>query len=123
MKQTQTLPLLKTADPLEQVRSGWRRSLRPSAWRGRLPHAPVIGVAVLVSLAALLPLGFIVWITVQTGWQTASALVFRGRVGELLVNTVLLEACTIPLSVSSKGSVARPLCTSRVRPRRPLKAW
>ena len=29
---------------------------------------------------------------VQTGWDTASALVFRPRVGELLINTVLLEA-------------------------------
>ena len=56
-------------------------------------------MALLVALAALLPLGFVVWIAIQTGWETASALVFRPRVGELLVNTVLLEACTIPLAI------------------------
>lgn len=59
----------------------------------------VAGAAVLVSLLALLPLGFVIWITVQIGWQTASALVFRPRVGELLVNTLLLEACTIPIAI------------------------
>lgn len=68
-------------------------------WRGRLPNAAVVAVAVLVSLAALLPLGFVVWIAIQTGWATASALIFRPRVGALLVNTVLLEACTVPLAI------------------------
>ena len=52
----------------------------------------MVGIALLVAVAALLPLGFIVWIAVQTGWTTVSALVFRPRVGELLVNTVLLVA-------------------------------
>jgi iron(III) transport system permease protein len=46
-----------------------------------------------------MPVGFVVWITLQTGWETASALVFRPRVGELLVNTLLLEACTIPIAI------------------------
>ncbi len=32
----------------------------------------------------------------ETGWETAMALVFRPRVGELLINTVLLLGCTIP---------------------------
>jgi iron(III) transport system permease protein len=59
----------------------------------------VTGFAVLVSLAALLPLGFVIWITIQTGWQTAIAMVFRARVGELLVNTLLLEAWTVPLTI------------------------
>ena len=57
-----------------------------------MPHAAVIGVALLVALAALLPLGFIVWVAIQTGWETAAALVFRPRVGELLVNTVAAGA-------------------------------
>ncbi|HLH97288.1 MAG TPA: iron ABC transporter permease [Xanthobacteraceae bacterium] len=65
---------------------------------GRLPGAMAVG-AVLVSALALLPLGFIVWITIETGWQTAYALVVRPRVGELLINVALLEACTIPLAV------------------------
>lgn len=55
--------------------------------------------AVLVSLVALLPLGFVVFITAQTGWQTVYELVVRPRVGELLVNTVLLEAVTIPIAI------------------------
>ena len=49
-------------------------------------------VALLVALLALLPLGFVIWVAIQTGWETASALVFRPRVGELLVNTALLVA-------------------------------
>lgn len=34
---------------------------------------------------------------IQTGWATVSALVFRPRVGELLVNSVLLVLWTVPL--------------------------
>jgi len=48
---------------------------------------------------SLVPLGFIVWITIDTGWAEVIALIFRNRVGELLVNTVLLELCTIPLCI------------------------
>ena len=55
-------------------------------------------LAAVVSILALFPLGFIIWITIETGWATASALVFRPRVGELLANTVLLLVCAIPLS-------------------------
>ena len=51
-----------------------------------------------LSLLALLPLGFIIWVTFETGWATASALVFRPRVGELLLNTALLLGCAVPLS-------------------------
>ncbi len=57
----------------------------------------IAGAALLVSATALLPLGFVGWVAVQTGWATLSALVFRPRVGELLVNTVLLVAATVPL--------------------------
>ena len=55
-------------------------------------------LAGIVSLLALLPLGFIIWVTFETGWATASALVFRPRVGELLLNTALLLGCAVPLS-------------------------
>jgi iron(III) transport system permease protein len=79
-------------------------SLIGDGWRGRLPKVSlprvwIAGIAALVSLFALLPMGFVIWVTIQVGWQTASALVFRGRVGELLINTALLEACTIPLAI------------------------
>ena len=45
-----------------------------------------------------MPLGFVVWIAWQTGWDVAAPLVFRPRVAELLVNTALLELCTLPAS-------------------------
>ncbi len=52
-----------------------------------------------VAFGALLPLGFILWIAIDTGWQTAFALIWRPRVGELLVNTLLLELCTLPPTI------------------------
>ncbi|PKA39310.1 iron ABC transporter permease [Rhizobium sullae] len=67
--------------------------------RGRMPHASVVVFATLVAVMSLVPLGFIGWVTADVGWQTVKALVFRPRVGELLVNTILLEALTIPLSI------------------------
>ena len=51
-----------------------------------------------MSLFALLPLGFIVWVAIQSGWTTVSTLVFRPRVGELLVNTVLLIVLAVPIT-------------------------
>lgn len=59
----------------------------------------ILAAAGLVSLFALLPLAFVVWIAIRSGWDTISALVFRPRVGELLVNTALLELCTLPVAV------------------------
>ncbi len=59
----------------------------------------VAGAALLVALAALLPLGFVVWVAIQSGWDTVVALVFRPRVGELLFNTALLVVVTVPLCV------------------------
>ncbi len=66
----------------------------------------VAGAALLVSLAALLPLGFVVWIAIQSGWATISALVFRPRVGELLVNTALLVLVTVPLCAALATALA-----------------
>lgn len=59
----------------------------------------VVVAALLISLAALLPLGFVVWVGYQAGWDTIAALVFRTRVGELLLNTALLVMVTVPLCV------------------------
>ena len=77
------------------------RSSLPSgtADRHRRPLSWIAVVAAFVSLFALLPLGFVIWVTVQTGWETVAALVFRPRVGELLVNTVLLVLLTVPISI------------------------
>ncbi|WP_181173782.1 iron ABC transporter permease [Mesorhizobium sp. B2-3-12] len=68
--------------------------------RARRRVAPWIVIAAMsVSLLALVPLAFIIWIAVQTGWETVSALVFRPRVGELLVNTGLLVLLSVPIAI------------------------
>ncbi|WP_246765408.1 iron ABC transporter permease [Aminobacter sp. SR38] len=64
-----------------------------------LPTSGIAVAAVLVSLFALLPLGFIIWVAVQTGWTTVAQLVFRPRVGELLVNTLSLVILVVPITV------------------------
>lgn len=61
------------------------------------PGAIVVASAVLLSLLALLPLGFVIGVAFETGWQTVKALVFRPRVAELLLNTLLLVVLTLPI--------------------------
>lgn len=51
----------------------------------------------LIALFSLVPLGYVAFMTAATGWDTAAALIFRPRVGELLLNTVLLISITVPL--------------------------
>ncbi|MGG5174534.1 ABC transporter permease [Pseudarthrobacter sp. J1763] len=46
-----------------------------------------------------MPLGYVVFMTASIGWSSAAALIFRPRVGELLLNTVLLIVFTVPLCV------------------------
>jgi iron(III) transport system permease protein len=75
-----------------------------TAGRGKRPRPPfgvsaVAVLAVLTALFSLIPLGYVVYMTVATGWETAAALIFRERVGELLLNTVLLTLLTVPLCV------------------------
>jgi iron(III) transport system permease protein len=67
-----------------------RRPLR----RGPLP---VLVGAVLVAAFALLPLAFVGWATISTGWTEAEALIFRPRTGELLWNTTRLTAGAVAL--------------------------
>jgi iron(III) transport system permease protein len=73
-----------------------RRSRGLLASRG---GAWVTGLSVLVSLLALLPIAFVIGVYLDTGWATLAPLVFRPRVGELLVNTVLLVLLTVPLCI------------------------
>lgn len=82
------------------------RAPQTAAPKARLPHASLIAIASVVSLLSLVPLGFIIWITIQTGWTEVIALVFRGRVADLLINTALLEICTIPLCILVAVSLA-----------------
>ncbi|CAH0280923.1 Sulfate transport system permease protein CysW [Arthrobacter sp. Bi83] len=73
-----------------------------TAGRGKRPRPPfgvsaVVVLAVLIALFSLVPLGYVAFMTAATGWDTAAALIFRPRVGELLLNTVLLISITVPL--------------------------
>ncbi|WP_458781302.1 ABC transporter permease [Arthrobacter sp. D3-16] len=73
-----------------------------TAGRGSSPRPPfgvsaVSILAVLIALFSLVPLGYVVYMTVATGWDTAIELIFRPRVLELLLNTLLLTAFTVPL--------------------------
>ncbi|AJI94595.1 binding--dependent transport system inner membrane component family protein [Yersinia ruckeri] len=63
----------------------------------RRPATGMVVIAIMFSLVALLPLIFVIGITLDTGWPTVKALVFRPRMGELLTNTALLVAFTLPL--------------------------
>jgi iron(III) transport system permease protein len=63
----------------------------------RFRHAWMSAAALFVSLMTLLPLGFIIWIAWRSGWHTIVAMVIRPRVGELLINTLLLVGCAVPL--------------------------
>ena len=51
-------------------------------------------------MLALLPIAFVIGVSWQIGWAQIEALVWRPRVGELLVNTVLLVLFTLPLCVA-----------------------
>ncbi|WP_192458480.1 ABC transporter permease [Musicola keenii] len=79
---------------LQEVRRGAPTVRRQSRQR---PERWIVAAALVLSLLALLPLGFVVGVTLETGWDSVRALVFRPRVGELVVNTVLLVVCTLPL--------------------------
>src|SRR4051794_20907445 len=81
-------------------RAGHRTGGRPRTGGGRSrPPAGVVAAAVLVTLGTLIPLGFVIVMTVLTGWDSAARLIFRPRVGELLFNTVALILLTVPLCI------------------------
>lgn len=73
----------------------------PAAGQLRLAPAKKVGswlaaCAALIALVSITPLGFVVWAAVNAGWAQAVALVVRPRVLELLINTALLVALTVP---------------------------
>ncbi|HTN12517.1 MAG TPA: iron ABC transporter permease [Acetobacteraceae bacterium] len=99
-------PFILTPRPRKPAGGAGRTAVLLRPQRGPLPSSAdrplmrnpwIVTLAVLVSLAALLPLGFVVVAAMQAGWATVATLVFRPRVGELLRNTLLLLACTLPL--------------------------
>ena len=106
MKTGSTKPLATAIALADQARPATPPRAAAERRRSRVAYAPVVGIAAVVSLLALMPLGFVIAVTVEVGWQTAVMLIFRPRVGELLVNTVLLLALTIPLSIALAVSLA-----------------
>lgn len=75
--------------------------MRPSlrAHRRGAAHPAVVAAAAFVAGFALVPVGFVVWVLVQSGWATAGSLVFRGKVGELVAATLLLQGLAVPACV------------------------
>ncbi|SEF18608.1 ABC transporter permease [Jiangella alba] len=76
-------------------------SVRTSRRAGGASRPPVALVVVATALATVLlvPLGYVVSVVLDVGWDTLEPLIFRPRVGELLVNTVLLVLLGVPLTV------------------------
>ena len=83
--------------PAQDKKSSGQTPLNTRAWNVHWPFSWIASTALVISLLSLVPLGFVLWVTFQTGWATASALIFRPRVGELLLNTGLLVALTVPI--------------------------
>lgn len=85
------------------VRYGPRRAaiLHPELRRrSRLPApAPVLLAACIAAAFALIPVAFVLWVLVETGAAGAAALIFRPRVAELLLDTLLLELLAVPLAI------------------------
>lgn len=84
---------------LMQTSIDYRRSIPPIGRRvSRRPFSWIAVCAALVSAFALLPIVFVAVAAIQAGWSTVAALVFRPRVGDLLVNTLLLVIFAVPIS-------------------------
>ncbi|MFI2564358.1 ABC transporter permease [Paenarthrobacter sp. NPDC018779] len=81
--------------------SGHHSGRTTTAGKGKGPRPPfgvstVSLLAVMTALFSLIPLGYVVYMTAATGWDTAVELIFRPRVAELLMNTILLTVITVP---------------------------
>lgn len=74
--------------------------------QGRHFAAWITGSSWVISLLALLPLGFVIYIAIQSGWDSIVQLVFRPRVAELLLNTLMLVLITLPLCIVLSLAVA-----------------
>lgn len=64
-----------TGSALKTASRGRRQGRQFAAW--------INGSSWVISLLALLPLGFVIFIAIQSGWDSIVQLVFRPRVAEL----------------------------------------
>jgi len=76
---------------------GHRRRFASS---GSRPSALLLALVCVIAAAVLIPVGFVVSVVLQVGWPTLAPLIFRPKVGELLVNSVLLVIVGVPLCVA-----------------------
>lgn len=74
--------------------------------KARTPGLLLILLAVVITLCSLLPLAFVTQVTFSSGWQTIRTLLFRPRVAELMLNTTLLNLCTLPLNIAAGTGLA-----------------
>ena len=63
-------------------------------------------LAVAVTFLAVLPIGFVLWVTGQVGPTVAGQLILRPKVAELLVNSLLLVVIAVPLCALLAGTLA-----------------
>lgn len=92
---------------MSQLASGGApTTTRLPRYRHLSTHPLLIAAAVLVAAFALIPVGFVLVVLIQVGWDTAWSLIVRPRVGELLLNTLLLELLAVPLSIALGVSLA-----------------
>lgn len=70
------------------------------------PPVVLVVLALFVALLALLPVGFVIAVGIDTGWESVKALIFRPRVGELVSNTFLLVAIAVPACVVLGTAIA-----------------
>lgn len=87
---------MSLAEPAIAVATRAERLVRH---RRTAAHPAVIAAAVLVAVIALIPAGFVVWVLAQAGWDTAAAMIFRPRVGEVFLSTLLLQVLAVPLCI------------------------
>lgn len=72
----------------------------PVRIRRQGPPRSIASLALIITAGTLVPLGFVVSMSIATGWETAVAMIFRPRVGELMFNTVALVTLSVPLACS-----------------------
>jgi iron(III) transport system permease protein len=68
--------------------------------RSRRPSLALIVLGGAIALITLVPVGYVLSIAVEVGGSQLLPLVFRPKVGELLVNTMLLVAVATPLCLA-----------------------
>jgi iron(III) transport system permease protein len=66
---------------------------------GSRPSGTLVALTCALAAFMLVPIGYVVSIVFDVGWSTLGPLVFRPRVGELLLNTVLLVVIGVPATM------------------------